>query len=204
MKPQELYAKQMLEILKRITILKYVIEGKQKFDRDQQKIEFSYLQLRKILELIAFSSLISNKEKYSKAHNNFFKHYKAKGIFDDVEKINPDFYPKPAKIGFCEASKHTIITKDANMDGELTPLTKKEFKKLYDISSKVIHIHNPYYRCKDTIDLIYDIDTWLRKICSLLDHHMITLAGSNDCWVVIMNAGNNKPAVYSISPKESS
>jgi len=204
MEPQELYRKQMLEIIKRITILKYTIEGTQQFNRDQQKIEFSYLQLRKILELVAFSSIVPNKEKYSKAHNNFFKHYRTIDILDVVEKINPDFYPKPLEINFGEESRHTATSKDANIDGELTPLTKKEFKELYKICSKVIHIPNPYDKNKDTIDLIYDIDTWLRKICSLLDRHMIKFADSSDCWMVIMNAGNNSPMVISMSPKESS
>jgi hypothetical protein len=60
-------------------------------------IELEYLQIRKCLELIAFASLIANKDKYSAAHANFASHWKAKQMLECIEKLNPDFYPLPVE-----------------------------------------------------------------------------------------------------------
>src|ERR1035437_3686805 len=58
-------------------------------------IELIFVQFRKVLELIAFSSLTANKDKYSVAYANFGVHWKAKSMLQAVGKLNPNFYPVP-------------------------------------------------------------------------------------------------------------
>ena len=60
-------------------------------------IELVFVQLRKTLELIAFASLTTNKQKYSAAYANFATHWRVKDTLKALEKINPDFYPVPLK-----------------------------------------------------------------------------------------------------------
>jgi hypothetical protein len=55
--------------------------------------ELVFLQLRKILELVAFASLTANREKYSAAHKKVATFWRAKDMLQDLEKINPRFLP---------------------------------------------------------------------------------------------------------------
>src|ERR1700731_738919 len=59
--------------------------------------ELVFLQLRKILELLAFASLTANREKYAAAHKKFATFWRAKDMLQDLEKVNPDFYPRPVQ-----------------------------------------------------------------------------------------------------------
>lgn len=47
------------------------------------------------LELIAFGSLVANKDSYSAAYAKFAEHWNARLMLRDVERVNPDFYPRP-------------------------------------------------------------------------------------------------------------
>src|SRR6516162_6253486 len=71
---------------------RHVTTGEIVFD-----IELAFLHVRKILELIAFGSLIANRDKYSAVHENFANHWKAKDMLSAIEKLNADFYPVPVK-----------------------------------------------------------------------------------------------------------
>ena len=53
------------------------------------------LQVRKILELVALSSLVANSKLYTKTYEDFARHYNAELILRDLERINSDFYPRP-------------------------------------------------------------------------------------------------------------
>ncbi|MGA7922015.1 MAG: hypothetical protein WCA38_20315 [Candidatus Acidiferrales bacterium] len=75
-----LYVNYMEEIRDRINFAKavgahHVTTGHELFD-----VELVFLQLRKMLELIAFASLTASKETYSAAYKNFDTHWRAKGI----------------------------------------------------------------------------------------------------------------------------
>ena len=41
--------------------------------------------------------LVANKESYAEQNDKFVKHYHTKRILNDLERINPDFYPVPTK-----------------------------------------------------------------------------------------------------------
>src|SRR5579862_5091556 len=58
-------------------------------------IESVYLQFRKILELVALGSLVANKTEFSKVYAGFAKYWNAQYLVKDIERINPDFYPRP-------------------------------------------------------------------------------------------------------------
>ncbi|WP_027088944.1 hypothetical protein [Thomasclavelia saccharogumia] len=61
------------------------------------EIETVCLQFRKIFEKIALMLLVANKESYAEQNDKFVKHYHTKRILNDLERINPDFYPVPTK-----------------------------------------------------------------------------------------------------------
>jgi hypothetical protein len=90
-----LYANSMSRIRQRIDLVQQVLNREIELGSEAFDAELVYLQLRKVLEEIAFSSLAANKAEYSTLHANFAKHWKAEKILQVLEGVNADFYPQP-------------------------------------------------------------------------------------------------------------
>jgi hypothetical protein len=155
-------------------------------------IEFACLQIRKILELIALGSLVANKEEYAKQREKFSRDGRAKRILEDIEKINPQFYPYPSK---------QVIDQKTNKVIEVVPitdgyLTREEFPEVYDACSKALHAANPYGDEIEYASLERSIPIWLSKITKLLNHHQIQLLDKNQQLWVIMKGKDDKPHTY--------
>ncbi len=103
-------------------------------------IECVYLQLRKILELIALGSLVANKVEFSKVYSEFSKYWNAKHLLRDLEKVNPQFYPQPI-IERPGTKPEVTADCDPKTSGFLT---KEDFLKLYEKCGKIMHAGNPY------------------------------------------------------------
>lgn len=66
-------------------------------------LESTALQLRKVLELIAFSSIAPSKGLYERIRfdydkSDYRKDWNANSILLTMDKINPGFYPNPFKL----------------------------------------------------------------------------------------------------------
>lgn len=198
-KLQIMYCNHMQEIKARSDLVHSIVHGKISSGSELHDYEVAALNLRKILELIAFSSLIANKEKYALAHDKFEKHYKAKVILREIEKIHHDFYPKPADIkiksGKADQPHHVEPLKDSNA------LTKEEFEELYDKCSKIIHTWNPFDSSPRRVDFRLSVDAWMKKIKQLLSQHYIQLVDNSGCWFCVMNdPKDGQPHVYTLVP----
>ncbi|HVS01123.1 MAG TPA: hypothetical protein VMW27_31185 [Thermoanaerobaculia bacterium] len=79
----------------RLTVVRSVAEGRINVGYEVFNYEVAALNLRKSLELIAFGTLSANKEAYAEAHADFAGHWNAKKLFAKLEKLHPEFYPKP-------------------------------------------------------------------------------------------------------------
>jgi hypothetical protein len=172
------YCNCMLNIRKRIALVWSLVNtsittGQQGFDA-----ELIFVQFRKVLELIAFSSLTANKQKYALAYANFTEHWKAKRMLDAVAKINPNFFPVPL------ADPEVLPNGRKN----LTPLvdrflTKDDFEFLYDKSSAVLHERNPFSQTDPVIDIRLSAAQWASRIQRLLFFHRVDLVDESK-WVV--------------------
>jgi hypothetical protein len=121
------YCNCMAQIRQRISLIQRVLDRTTPTGEEVFDIEIIFVQFRKILELIAFSTLTANKEKYSIAHANFALHWNAKSMLSAVEKLNPDFYPVPHGL------PEILPTGVKNITGLAEGfLTKKDFELLYD------------------------------------------------------------------------
>lgn len=147
-------------------------------------IELVYLQIRKCLELIAFASLIANKDKYSSAYANFASHWKAKLMLECIEKLNPDFYPlpvEPPKV-LDNGVKHLDLVPDGF-------LTRSEFVTLYEKSSEILHSRNPFTTKDPVVKLGYNTKEWVSRIKRLLKLHVTHLVDGS-VWIIdIPNEG---------------
>ena len=149
--------------------------------RDDFDIEFVAIQLRKSLEGIAFSTLIANQDIYSQQYNNFAKHWNPKLLMKDLERLNPDFYPKPIGV-IAEPDENGVKTFDYLEDGYLT---KEDFVFLYDKCGKALHTLNPYNE-NSVIDLKISVHDWVQKIIKLLYLHQVRLVDDSETFIVYL------------------
>jgi hypothetical protein len=144
------------------------------------------LQIRKSLELIAFSSLVSNKEGYESVRGSVEKDWHAVRILKAVEIVNPDFYPVPV----APNSDSDLSSVDGGF------LTKLEFIKWYDLCGDYMHAINPFIEEKNTSGVLELIPELITKLELLLQEHLISLSGTEDkMWVSVGFKGTNKPIV---------
>jgi hypothetical protein len=166
------------------------------------RFEFIALQMRKILELIAFGSLVANEKLYASTHADFAKEWNAKRLLAKLEKLNPLFYPIPVKQTPSDTPgillKHQRITSGY--------LTKETFIKAYQQCSELIHTKNPF-SSGDHFDFQERLNTfaqWRTEIVRLLNLHELHLIGDRGMAVCSMNAGGtNKVQVYRFQPPAS-
>jgi hypothetical protein len=164
-----LYANSMSRIYQRVGVVQRVLGRECDLGSEAFDTELVYLQFRKVLEEIAFSSLAANKTEYAALHANFSKHWKAEKILQELEKLNPDFYPHPLEAPTSSPGIHHFDQLSSGF------LTREEFADLYDISSQVLHTRNPYSQDDPVIQARYSGDQWLSRIQRLLSWHSVQL-----------------------------
>ncbi len=176
-----MYCNCMEEVKSRVSVILGVAEGRVTIGREDFDAELVCVQLRKILELIAFASLTANKERYAEAHADFQSHWNAKRLLLNLERLHPHFYPKPVQFDRQDEKgiKHFADVTEGY-------LTRDEFVTLYQKCSEVLHARNPFRSDPRVINFDRSIKEWVDRIQKLLAVHYMRLAGSEKLWVVVM------------------
>jgi hypothetical protein len=138
--PIQLYAQQMREIKRRIEVIDFFMLKGGHALYQPTTIESVCLQFRKVLELIAFSSLIANKDRYSAAYANFASNWNAELLLKDLRRINPKFYPMP--IEERPSERAGIKTDAIPVTDEY--LTEEDLVNIYKKCGGMLHAANPY------------------------------------------------------------
>lgn len=191
--PIHLYSQQMREIKRRVEVIDYFLHKGGHALYQPTSIESVCLQFRKILELIAFGSLIANKARYSTVHKNFESHWNAELLLKDLFRINPDFYPKPVE------EKPSTISGVINdlvpiMDGYLT---QQEFVQIYKKCGGMLHAANPYGSKTGYHFYEKSFPVWREKVIRLLNCHQVHLYGETSFWLIhMLEDGDNEVHFY--------
>ncbi|HTS12654.1 MAG TPA: hypothetical protein VMH00_11090 [Candidatus Limnocylindrales bacterium] len=183
----------MEEVRDRVDLVKSIGERRVTTFHQEFDVELVFVQLRKILELIAFASLTANKEEYSAVHDKFATHWKAKAMLRDLQRVNRRFYPMP--VGQPQLQADGIKHMTAVTDGFLT---RDEFEFLYDKACDVLHTRNPFSTADPVLSLRYSVKEWVSRIETLLRLHMIHLVSGSKWIVQIPSEGPVR--VYSADP----
>lgn len=180
--PINLYAEQMQEIKRRTQVIDHFLYKGGHALFQPTTTETVCLQFRKILELIAFSSLIANRAKYSEIHKNFASHWNAELLLKDLARVNPNFYPKP------------IDEKPSNIPGmksewaDVTDgyLTQDDFIHIYKKCGGMLHANNPYGSKTGHHYFDKSFPEWRKKLIRLLNCHQVHLVGETNIWLIHM------------------
>ncbi|MDD4731795.1 MAG: hypothetical protein PHX58_07670 [Desulfovibrio sp.] len=187
-----LYCNLMSEIKRRDQVIRSLLQGTTTTLYPMTNIESIYLQIRKILDLIALGSIVANKKEYSKQHAKFQNHYNAKFILNNLKKINPDFYPKPVKE--TRSDQSGIASQWQEYDGRA--LSKDDFVKLYERCGSLLHSQNPYGKNKNITFYKNNIEISLQKIVGLLNSHTVQLLSGNLYLIHMKKEGHDQVRGY--------
>jgi len=190
-----IYCNLMEEIKVRVNVVQSCIRKQIPVLYPATTIETAALQLRKILELIAFGSLVAHKEEYARQYEKFSTHWHAERILRDVARINPDFYPKP--IQEVPSKKQGI--KNELVDIKEGFLSKDAFIEAYNALGDILHAKNPFSQPADYPRFEKIVSDTISKIIKLLNTHMIRLYSSDDIILVHMQEQNGKAKAYTFS-----
>lgn len=169
-------------------------------------LETIALQLRKILEIVAFSSISPCKGLYEQVRlkygcDDYTKDWNAKSILRAMDNVNPDFYPNPFMI--LEGVHH----QDGQSGRKIVPisdeyLTRKEFDSLYKRLGKYLHADNPWGTDKGILNFRTDVPSYLAKIKRLLNYHLvkIKMAERHVLWMVEMGSYGKSPQMLIAEP----
>lgn len=192
------YASLMEGVKLRIELVDQLTQGKGDIPL-VPRFEFLALQVRKILELIAFGSLVANEKLYASTHVDFAKEWNAKRLLAKLEKLNSQFYPIPVK----ETPSNTpgILLKHERITSGF--LTKETFVKAYQECSELIHTRNPFSTANhfDFQERLNTFHQWRNEIVRLLSLHTLHLLNDPGMAVCSMNeGGTNQVKVYRFNP----
>lgn len=148
------------------------------------------LQLRKVLELIAFSTLVSHREAYSKVRQDIAKDWHGNRILKAVEKINPAFYPRPVNGWVERKPGHPRFE---HLRGGY--LSQSQFAKLYDRCGELLHSTNPFAKAKSFTSFSRKCPEWTLRIEKLILEHTVSLSPHGDLLWVNVPMELEKPLV---------
>lgn len=187
------YLAQMELVKKRMAVIDNILKKKATTGYVYSDIEICVLQLRKIIELIAMGSLVSNVDKYSQIHERYADNWNARMIFRDIQRINSEFYPIPVK------------TDDSKGIGEFIHiesgfLTLEDAIYVYEKCGGFLHEDNPFKSPHDVAFYEEHIPIWKSKIRRLLNAHIIHLC-EDELYYVIMRSSDTGNAAGNIFEK---
>ena len=184
---RDLYANLMLEVRHRIDLVSSLVQGSYGLPK-LAAYELCYLQFRMICELIALSALAAHGDIPATRSGKMREAYKADWILNEMEKLHPDFYPKPGRQ--VRGADGQVL--------EVVPITsgfmsKRDLLKLYHESGSLLHRG----AMKDLSDRkagnFWRIGHVAQSIVTLLNHHQIALSDPQyQLWVIMKAESDNK------------
>lgn len=132
------------------------------------RIESVSLQLRMLLELVVFSSLVSNKDVWQRSLRELRSSQDMGNKLKELKRIHPNFFPRP-----IDQEEHMSEDEPAErLDGFLT---EDELQKVYGRLGNVLHAKNPMGTQTDYRYFMDAVPEWISKVQNLLECHKVYL-----------------------------
>lgn len=205
----QLYRQQMVEVKSRLIAIDRVLgakKGKPRTLTEDYDNEFMWLQLRKVVELITFSAIAADKERYialrhqQDAKSNYQEDWRAEKILGHLSNINPKFLPQP--LGQMKVRGDG--TKHFEGLAEAQQATLDRLVSIHQTAGDYLHAGNPFD--PNTEQHVAEIRAVAREriVCEytylktiLSEHYKIglefekgddprSLSGPKHAWIVMM------------------
>ena len=132
------------------------------------RVESICLQLRMLLELVVFSSLVSNKDVWQKSKNELQSSQDISKKLRELKRLHPNFYPKPVEQRASHSGEEPV---------ELTHefLSEDKLIEVYGRLGKILHADNPMGKETDYRFFLESVPGWMSLIQRLLECHKVYL-----------------------------
>lgn len=159
----------------------------------QITVEIIAIQFRKIVEMIIFSSLVANKEKYNAIHCDFAKHWRIKDIIKKIKGFNKDYLPIPVKE--IEGDNGEKLW---DYPSGTAYFTESELVEIYNESGGILHSYKPFQSNKVNIDrFLSKVSGRKDKFISTLNCHQVHPLNDKEVFIVHMSEDNrDSPVIY--------
>jgi hypothetical protein len=177
---QQIYADLMDEARIRIHSIRDIINARHLWVPRLLQ-EFVYLQLRTLCEEIALGCLVAHGDIKNRST---LKRWDIPAIMKEMEKLNPDFYPRAVRMRFIPGGVH--------LDDYNAPvLTKAELIKLWERSGAMVHrgsAKDLFSAHGTPINVQLDpVIEFGQKILNLLEQHIISSANKKTHLLVALS-----------------
>ena len=145
----QLYRKQMIEVKRRLIAIDRIFGAKKSKPRNltvDLDNEFMWLQLRKVVELVAFSAIVADRDRYvalrrqQDAHSNFQKDWRAEKILGHLSNINPKFLPQAC--GQAKVDSHGTSHFEGLALAQQATLNR--LVSIHRTAGEYLHVGNPF------------------------------------------------------------
>lgn len=185
----EYYIKKLNQVKKRVIAYRNIRKNRESLSIEIL-VEIEALQIKRILEDIAFCFTLAIGDKAIPTYINFTKFKNIREYISRLNDFHIKFYPYPLALVVRE--NDTVWWGDAPSDEYITI---DEFQSLYE---NCISIISPYIIGSPKID--FDnwenaSSTWIERISCLLNHHAIKVQKSSNAMIFSMNGENDSAGV---------
>lgn len=191
---RDIYVNLMEEIKRRTDYIRALATTPAIGMYERTAVESVCLQLRLILENIAFSCLVANGDKLEDLPASIEKEYNADDILRSLDRVRPGCYPKPTILIEEDPPPEVPPSQRGNYRGKIEDrplgdwLTREEFREVYGRLGGILHAPNPlrprlnfdYYKAHYL--------EWGEKVINLLNHHNIEVVEEGKLFVVQMHS----------------
>ena len=180
------YCQVMEEVKRRIAVVRHFLDGPQHALYRAAAIESMCLQIRKILELIALGSLVTNQDVWERSLKELRRAWSPNEIFKELSTINPDFFPQPV----VETSMTGPVSVEIDNRSEGF-LTKEKLVEIHGRLGGILHARNPM---GPSVDYDYWMDVipqWMTLIINLLNSHLVRVLGNPNLFLIHMRKKPN-------------
>ncbi len=184
----EKYLEQLREVKERGSVFHAFSQGTTNAIYEEATVEIATLQLRKILELLAFGFVLATGEKAIPAYVSFIKYKNVIEFFSQLRKLNKDYYLQPVIQERNEQGEMQWIYPAA--DEYLTP---EDFAILFEHCDRVLEprrvgaLPMSLEQCK-AANL-----RWYNKIVQLLNAHLVHPEGNDVAYLFQIGASDAEP-----------
>ena len=147
------------------------------------RVESVSLQLRMLLELLVFSSLVSNQDVWRKSKKELRSSQNISKRVRELKRLHPHFYPRPLDLRGSNSGQEPSDRTEGF-------LSEDRLIEVYGQLGNILHAENPM---GEETDLRYFIDSvpgWVSEVVNLLECHKVYLYHRPDEFYLIKMFGD--------------
>ncbi len=176
------YCELMQEVKSRLESIDHLLANPGISSRTQ--VESICLQLRMLLELVVFSSLVPNKDVWQKSKKELQSSQDISKKLRELKRLHSNFYPRPLDPEKRSAGGEPVDRADGF-------LSEDKLIAVYGRLGNILHAENPMGKETDYPSLIDAVPGWISEVVSLLQCHKVFLYHRPDEFYLIKMFGDS-------------